>query len=101
MKEFWYTIQFIFTVLGGWIGYFLGGCDGLLIALVAFHLCTCRSSQSYRCAGDTDRQHTQNSGDIFLPLKRGCIISGKRSTSWTSHSEKAERSSGTAARQTQ
>ena len=36
MKEFWYTIQFIFTVLGGWLGYFLGGCDGLLIALVAF-----------------------------------------------------------------
>ena len=28
MKEFWYTIQFIFTVLGGWLGYFLGGCDG-------------------------------------------------------------------------
>ena len=22
MKEFWYTIQFIFTVLGGWLGYF-------------------------------------------------------------------------------
>ena len=36
MKEFWYTIQFIFTVLGGWIGYFLGGCDGLLIALAIF-----------------------------------------------------------------
>ena len=36
MKEFWYTIQLIFTVLGGWLGYFLGGCDGLLIALVAF-----------------------------------------------------------------
>ena len=36
MREFWYTIQFIFTVLGGWLGYFLGGCDGLLIALVAF-----------------------------------------------------------------
>ena len=36
MKEFWNTMQFIFTVLGGWIGYFLGGCDGLLIALVAF-----------------------------------------------------------------
>ena len=36
MKEFWYTIQFIFTVLGGWLGYFLGGCDGLLIALVVF-----------------------------------------------------------------
>ena len=36
MKEFWNAIQFIFTVLGGWLGYFLGGCDGLLIALVAF-----------------------------------------------------------------
>ena len=29
-------MQFIFTVLGGWIGYFLGGCDGLLIALTCF-----------------------------------------------------------------
>ena len=29
-------MQFIFTVLGGWIGYFLGGCDGLIIALTCF-----------------------------------------------------------------
>lgn len=36
MKEFWNTIQLIFTAIGGWLGYFLGGCDGLLIALVAF-----------------------------------------------------------------
>ena len=36
MKEFWNTIQLIFTALGGWLGWFLGGCDGLLIALVAF-----------------------------------------------------------------
>ena len=36
MKEFWNTIQFIFTVVGGWLGYFLGGCDGLLYALIAF-----------------------------------------------------------------
>lgn len=36
MKEFWNTIQLIFTVVGGWLGYFLGGCDGLLIALVVF-----------------------------------------------------------------
>lgn len=39
MKEFWNTIQFIFTVLGGWLGYFLGGCDGLLIALIVFVVC--------------------------------------------------------------
>ena len=36
MKEFWNTIQLVFTALGGWLGWFLGGCDGLLIALVAF-----------------------------------------------------------------
>ena len=36
MKEFWNTIQLIFTAVGGWIGYFLGGCDGLLYALIAF-----------------------------------------------------------------
>ena len=36
MKDFWNTIQLLFTAIGGWLGYFLGGCDGLLIALVAF-----------------------------------------------------------------
>ena len=36
MKEFWNVIQLIFTAMGGWLGWFLGGCDGLLYALVAF-----------------------------------------------------------------
>lgn len=36
MKEFWNTIQFVFAGIGGWLGYFLGGCDGLLYALLAF-----------------------------------------------------------------
>lgn len=36
MKELWTTIQFLFAGLGGWLGWFLGGCDGLLFALVAF-----------------------------------------------------------------
>ena len=36
MKEFWNIIQLIFTAVGGWLGYFLGGCDGLLVALVVF-----------------------------------------------------------------
>ena len=36
MKEFWNVIQLIFTAVGGWLGYFLGGCDGLLYALLAF-----------------------------------------------------------------
>ena len=36
MKEFWTTIQVVFAGIGGWLGWFLGGCDGLLIALLAF-----------------------------------------------------------------
>ncbi len=36
MKEFWNMIQMAFTAVGGWLGYFLGGCDGLIYALIAF-----------------------------------------------------------------
>jgi toxin secretion/phage lysis holin len=36
MKEFWNMIQLVFTAIGGWLGYFLGGCDGLFVALVVF-----------------------------------------------------------------
>lgn len=36
MKEFWNSVQMVFTAVGGWLGWFLGGCDGLLYALIAF-----------------------------------------------------------------
>ena len=41
MKDFsieliWAKIQIAITALGGWLGYFLGGLDGLLIALIVF-----------------------------------------------------------------
>ena len=36
MKEFWNVIQLVFAAVGGWLGYFLGGYDGLLYALVVF-----------------------------------------------------------------
>ena len=36
MKEFWNMIQFAFAGLGGWLGWFLGGCDGLIYALLVF-----------------------------------------------------------------
>ena len=39
MKEFWSIIQLIFAGVGGWLGYFLGGCDGLLVALIIFVAC--------------------------------------------------------------
>lgn len=36
MKEVWATIQGIFVAVGGFVGWFLGGLDGLLYALIAF-----------------------------------------------------------------
>jgi len=36
MRNFWNMIQLLIATLGGWIGYFMGGCDGLIYALVAF-----------------------------------------------------------------
>ena len=36
MKEFWTTVQRAFTGVGGWLGWYLGGTDGLLYALIAF-----------------------------------------------------------------
>lgn len=32
----WTKIQMAFTMLGGWLGWYLGGADGLLITLVIF-----------------------------------------------------------------
>ena len=39
MKDFsidliWAKVQIEITALGGWLGYFLGGMDGLMIALI-------------------------------------------------------------------
>lgn len=36
MKEFWNVIHLVITGIGGQLGYFLGGCDGLVYALIAF-----------------------------------------------------------------
>ena len=41
MKDFsieliWTKVQMVATLIGGWLGYFLGGLDGLLIALIIF-----------------------------------------------------------------
>ena len=36
MKQFWSICQVLFTGIGGWLGWFVGGCDGLIYALVLF-----------------------------------------------------------------
>ena len=36
MKDFWNIIQLIFAAIGGWLGYFFGGWDGALYALITF-----------------------------------------------------------------
>lgn len=39
MKEIWNGTQIVFTVIGGYLGYFLGGTDGFLYALIIFVVC--------------------------------------------------------------
>ena len=36
MKQIWTGIQLAFTAVGGFLGWFLGGLDGFLYALIAF-----------------------------------------------------------------
>ncbi len=36
MRENWRSCQLAFSGIGAWLGWFLGGCDGLIYALVVF-----------------------------------------------------------------
>lgn len=36
MRDIWTFIQMAFAAIGGWLGWFLGGYDGFLYALIAF-----------------------------------------------------------------
>ena len=38
MKSIWVGIQVAFSALGGFLGWYLGGVDGFLYALIAFVL---------------------------------------------------------------
>ncbi len=105
MKEFWNLIQFVFTAVGGWPGYFLGGCDELLIALVVFVavdyimgvMCAvsdkklssevglkgiCQKVLIFLLVGIANILDVQviGTGSVLLPLQRGREPSGERST---------------------
>lgn len=36
IKEFWIVVQTVIAAMGGWLGWFLGGLDGFLYALIIF-----------------------------------------------------------------
>ena len=36
MKEMWNDIRLLIATIGGWVGFFIGGCDGLIITLLIF-----------------------------------------------------------------
>lgn len=69
MKEFWNSIQAIFTLLGGWIGFYLGGIDNLLITLVMFVVIDYVTG--VMCA-ITDRKLSSSIG--FKGIFRKCLI---------------------------
>ena len=68
MKEFWTTIQVVFAGIGGWLVWFLGGCDGLLYALLAFVVIDYVTGDSYQTStpsqpsGETTATYILNTG---------------------------------------
>ena len=48
MKSIWVSIQLAFSALGGFLGWYLGGVDGFLYALIAFVLVDYITGVSHR-----------------------------------------------------
>ena len=75
MREFWNTIQLIFTAVGGWLGWFLGGSDGLLFALIAFVVIGLHNRSDVRYFGQETVQRSRVQGNM---QKGAYLRSGRR-----------------------
>ena len=126
MKQIWNGIQIAFSALGGFLGWFLGGMDGFLYALIAFVvidyitgvMCAiadknlssgvgfkgiCRKVLIFALVGIGNIIDVQVLGSpgvlrtaVILSVQRGSIHSGKFHPSWTARAGETERGSGTA-----
>ncbi len=69
MKEFWNVVQAAFAGVGGWLGHYLGGVDGLLYALIVFVILDYVTGVLCAMA-----DHTLSSEIGFKGIARKCLI---------------------------
>ena len=77
MREFWNGVQVAFTAIGGWLGWFLGGCDGLLYALIAFVVIDYITGLMCACKGistKTESGHISSKAGFDGLIKKAAII---------------------------
>ena len=81
VKTIWNSIQAAMCVIGGWLGWFLGGFDGLLYALVGFmaiDYCTgvlCAIAEK-KLSSDIGRRGIAKKVAIFLIVGVAHIVDG-------------------------
>lgn len=109
----WTKVQIAITAIGGWLGYFLGGMDGLMIALIVLMtldyisgvMCAiidrklssavgfkgiCKKVFILMLVGVAHGQRTEERGDLLLYVKRRPQPARKRRACRPAHPRQAE-----------
>ena len=103
MKSIWVGIQVAFSALGGFLGWYLGGVDGFLYALIAFVLVDyitgvmCAIVDKKLSSAVGFKGICRKVGDLLLPVQRRHLFSGERRAPGPAHPGKAEGRAGTTA----